>query len=139
MAPSLIPQLRTSRYSGDVPCMSCGTQFTFLYTIVVRARTTGAAVSTVGHSSNIASQSWAVNVITLPNPKLTPALDACPGITITTFDPRLSMLFLIAVDEPFPISIIAITAATPITIPSVVSVALIGFRVSARTDVFIVL
>jgi hypothetical protein len=40
----------------------------------------------------------------------------------------LATLFWIAADEPAPISIMAMTAATPITMPKIVSMARIGFR-----------
>ena len=46
---------------------------------VVRARTTGATLSTAGHSRLMASASWGVRVMTLPEPKLTPPLAAVPG------------------------------------------------------------
>jgi hypothetical protein len=42
--------------------------------------------------------------------------------------PMLAMDFWTAEDEPLPISIMAMTAPTPMTIPRVVSIARIGFR-----------
>ena len=49
--------------------------------------------------------------------------------------PMLAMVFWMAVDEPLPISIMAMTAATPMTMPSVVSAARIGLRRRARRAV----
>ena len=47
----------------------------------------------------------------------------------------VAMVCWIAREDPFPISIMAITAATPITIPSVVSAARMTFRRNARMAV----
>ncbi len=61
--------------------------------------------------------------MTLPDPKLTPPLDAVPGKTARLLAPMLAMVFWIALDEPLPISIMAMTAATPMIMPSVVRAA----------------
>ena len=45
--------------------------------------------------------------------------------------PMLAMVFWMAAEEPSPISIMAMTAPTPMTMPSVVSMARIGLRRSA--------
>ena len=79
----------------------------------------------------MASQSSGVSVVTLPTPKLMPLLVAVPGMTSTTLAPMLEIAFWTAAEEPAPISIMAITAATPITMPSVVKSARIGLRRSA--------
>ena len=50
----------------------------------------------------------------------------------------LEMAFWMAAEEPAPISIMAMTAATPMTMPSVVSMARIGLRRSAFSAVRIV-
>ena len=50
----------------------------------------------------------------------------------------LAMLFRMAAEEPAPISIMAITDPTPITIPRVVNMARMGLRRRARTEVFTV-
>lgn len=47
------------------------------------------------------------------------------------FAPIFSIELLIDCEEPLPISIIVITAAMPITMPSVVSSARVGLRSSA--------
>ncbi len=97
----------------------------------MRARTTGAAAATAGHSFKIASQSWGVSVMTLPLPKLTPLLAAAPGCTSRLSAPILAMVFLTDSDEPWPISTTPITAAMPMTMPSVVSAERMMLRVSA--------
>ncbi len=60
-----------------------------------------------------------------------PPLAAVPGMTSSTLAPILAMLLRMAADEPAPISIMAMTAPTPMTIPSVVSSARMGLRMSA--------
>ena len=82
-------------------------------------------------SRRIASPSSGVSVVTLPAPKLTPPLAAVPGRTSRTLAPMLAMVFWMAAEEPAPISIMAMTAPTPMTMPSVVSMARIGLRRSA--------
>ena len=68
----------------------------------------------------------------LPIPCRTPpGTRGAPGRTIIEFAPIFSMEVRIAVEEPFPISIMAITAAMPITMPSAVSRARVGLRRSA--------
>jgi hypothetical protein len=67
---------------------------------------------------------------------VTPPVAAVPGITRTVLAPMLAMVRWMAMDEPLPISIIAITAAMPMTMPSVVSTARVTFRRSARKAVF---
>ena len=61
--------------------------------------------------------------MTLPAPKLTPPLEAVPGMISRLFAPMLAMVCWMAVEEPRPISIMAITAATPMMIPRVVRAA----------------
>jgi len=76
--------------------------------------------------------------VTLPVPKVTPPVEAVPGWISRTFAPILEMPLRIACDEPAPISIMAITAPTPMTMPSVVRTARMGFRRSALSAVRIV-
>jgi hypothetical protein len=52
-------------------------------------------------------------VVLLPDPKVTPPLEAAPGLKFRTSAPIVEMVFWIAEEEPAPISIMAITAATP--------------------------
>jgi hypothetical protein len=69
--------------------------------------------------------------VTEPAPKLTPPLAAVPGTTNKTLAPMVAMVFRIAAEEPVPISIMAMTAPTPMTMPRVVNSARIGLRRSA--------
>ena len=66
--------------------------------------------------------------MTLPAPKDTPPLDAVPGRIMRLFAPMLAMVCWMAVDDPRPISIMAMTAATPMMMPSVVRAARMTFR-----------
>jgi hypothetical protein len=72
-----------------------------------------------------------VRVVLLPDPKVTPPLEAAPGLKSRTLAPMVEMDFWIADEEPAPISIIAITAPTPIMIPRAVNMARIGVRRNA--------
>jgi hypothetical protein len=67
----------------------------------------------------------------LPAPKVTPPLEAVPGMTSTTLAPMVEIDFWIADEEPAPISIMAITAPTPMMMPRVVNIARIGLRRNA--------
>ena len=73
--------------------------------------------------------------MTLPLPKLTPPLDAVPGMTSRLLAPMLAMVFCTAVLEPWPISVMAMTAATPMMMPSVVSAERMTLRRRARKAV----
>ena len=64
----------------------------------------------------------------LPAPKLMPPLAAWPGRTSSVLAPMLSIVFWMAVEEPWPISTMVITAAMPMTMPSVVSAARMMLR-----------
>ena len=81
----------------------------------------------------MASASCGVSVITLPLPNVTPPLEAVPGCTSSMLAPMLAMVCLTAVEEPCPISTMAMTAATPMMMPSVVSVERMTLRRSALT------
>ena len=100
-----------------------------------RAQTMGAATFTAGHSRMMALQSPGVSVIELPAPCRTPELKACPGNSSSVLAPMSSIVFLIALEEPLPISTIVITAAMPMTMPSVVSAARMMLRVRALVAV----
>jgi hypothetical protein len=76
----------------------------------------------------MAAASSGESVVTLPAPKVTPPLDAAPGLIFRTLAPMLEIALRIAAEEPAPISIIAMTAPTPMTMPNVVSIARMGLR-----------
>ena len=68
----------------------------------------------------------------LPEPELTPPLLVWDGMIRIFPAPIWEMERAMELEEPFPISVIAITAAIPITIPRVVSRERVGFRRNAR-------
>ena len=79
----------------------------------------------------MASASAGVRELLVPLPLLIPPTLRLLGIINTELAPIFSMLCLIDNAEPLPISIIAITAAIPITIPKVVNKARVGLRRNA--------
>jgi hypothetical protein len=83
----------------------------------------------------MASASSGVSVMTLPLPKLTPPLDAVPGWTRRLLAPMLLMVCWTAVEEPWPMFSMAMTAATPMMMPRAVSDDRITLRRSARRAV----
>jgi hypothetical protein len=79
----------------------------------------------------MASPSPGVRVVRLPDPNVTPALEAAPGLKFRTLAPIVEIDFRIAEEEPAPISIMAITDPTPMMMPRAVNMARIGFRPNA--------
>ena len=88
----------------------------------------GATASMAGHCCSICSPSVGVSVGRLPEPKLTPLLAAAPGKMIRLLAPMLAIVFWMAVFEPWPMPVMAMTAATPMITPSAVSAERILFR-----------
>src|SRR5690349_13661448 len=76
----------------------------------------------------MASASSGVRVTLPPVPELIPLTTDSSGSIWMTFAPRLAMVCSTEEEEPRPISIIAITAATPMTIPRMVRVDRMIFR-----------
>src|SRR3954451_23021431 len=111
--------------------MVWGTQLRLPYTSCARERTRGEAARTAGHSRLMASASWAVRVRLEPMPKLMPPLAAVPGKTSRLLAPMLAMVFWIALEDPWAISIMAMTAAMPMMMPRVVRAARVLLRVRA--------
>ncbi len=67
---------------------------------------------------------WAspgVRVLLLPVPWLTPLFMTLPACTTTVLAPMLASTSLMEADEPLPISTMAMRAAMPMMMPSVVS------------------
>ena len=64
----------------------------------------------------------------MPVPRLTPPVDVDPEKTISVLAPMLAMLFCNMALEPWPISVMAMTAATAIMTPSAESPDRILFR-----------
>src|SRR5262245_3945207 len=83
--------------------------------------------------SRIASASATVSVLEPPCPPRTVPNRCEPALTVTRFEPTLRICVSIALRAPLPSAIMTITAATPMIIPSAVSMVLIAFRRSART------
>ena len=69
----------------------------------------------------------------LPPPKVTPPLDAVPGMICNRFAPMLAIDCFMRLDDPLPISITAITAAMPMMMPSAVRTERKIFRRSATS------
>ena len=84
-------------------------------------RTLGVAAETEGQFSRIASQSAPVSVMPEPAAAATPARWVADERTMITLEPMLEIDEAICFEAPPPISIIVITAAMPITMPSIVS------------------
>ena len=89
-------------------------------TTCVRSVTDGETAATFG-SCAIASPSAGVRVDAPPKPVRAPVCVTLPGCTTIRFEPRLLMLCCTDVRAPTPIATVTITAATPMTMPSMVS------------------
>ena len=107
-------------------------QFSPLAWICWRSRTSGLTLMTPGTSRAIASASSTVIVPAPPQPLRTPPLDQFPANTRTTFCPRLAICASTCDFAPLPIPTMAMTAPTPMMMPSAVSVERILLRRSAR-------
>jgi hypothetical protein len=79
----------------------------------------------------IASASSTVKVGTVPDPIRSPPLVELPDRTIRRFDPMLAICSAIWAFAPEPTAIMAITALTPMMIPSVVKAERILLTLSA--------
>ena len=99
-------------------------------------RTEGVAAATDGQPSRMASQSAPVSVMPEPAPAETPARWSATERTMITLEPMLAILEEICSAAPLPISIIVMTAAMPITMPSIVSSDRVTLRRSATRAVF---
>ena len=116
-----------------MPTKAFGTQFLFPWTTCWRAKTSGAKLSTLGHSRRMVSASSGVSVLTLPLPRLTPLRDAAPAWTTMLSTPVLVKSVRIADHAPLPISAIATRDPTPIMMPSAVSAERMTLRRSDRS------
>ena len=91
-----------------------------------------AAIATSGISIKIALASASVSVCAFPKPKRAPAWIIDPGIMISKLEPKLAICSCSLFCAPPPIAIMAITAATPITMPSIVKIDLSLLTCNAR-------
>lgn len=62
-----------------------------------------------------------VSVFMEPAAGRTPGFLLVPGLTVSRFEPRLEILFSISCRTPYPMDMSAMTAATPMMMPSIVS------------------
>src|SRR5690242_14457501 len=125
--------LRMSGYCSLTPCTEVF-QFILPATSCARALTAGVTIETLGTSRLMASRSSTVNVFVplSPVPLRTPPTFCAPALTNSRFVPMLSICACTDADAPWPILTIAITADTPMMMPSIVNAARILFRTSAR-------
>src|ERR1700680_3090548 len=106
-------------------------QLLFPLTTWAPPRTYGAASATSGHCAGMSLASAADNVTAFPVPSRTPELLVLPGVMMMMLLPMLAIWSWIRCVAPEPIATVAMTLATPITIPNMVSAERSLFIVSA--------
>ncbi len=106
------------------------------YTTCTPPRTEGATADTEGYSAAIALASSSVSVATAPEPSRTPLLLRLPGSTTIRLLPILWICAWIRAVAPVPTPTMAITAATPITMQSIVRAERVLFTFNARNAIF---
>src|SRR5665213_356913 len=116
-------------YVGATP-VTVVCQLLPLATACVRTVTDGETAETPGICA-IARPSWTVSVEAVPKPPRAPLVVALPGCTIIKLEPRLLMLDCTDVRAPTPMATVTMTAATPITMPSIVSIERALLRINA--------
>src|SRR5207247_551380 len=107
-------------------------QFWFPAATCVVETTSSLTPATPGHSRRIAAASSIFKVPAPPQPVRMPLEVVLPEKIRMTFCPRLAICASTCALAPLPIPTIAITAPTPMIIPSAVSTERILFRRSAR-------
>ncbi len=130
--PRRIGQLRISKNSGVVPVISVAQFWSSVTTWPVVCRR-GATQRTPGTSARIAFRSSQVSVGSEPAPTLTPPAVFAPDDTISTLVPIAVNACSTRALAPSPIATIAITAATPMMMPSAVRNERSRLRRSARS------
>src|SRR5215813_3494017 len=132
--------LRMSGYCSLTPVTPVF-QFMLPATSCERAFTFGVTIETLGTSRLIASRSSTVNVLVpvSPVPLRTPPTFWAPALRKSRLVPMLSICACTEAEAPWPMLTIAITAATPMIIPSIVNAARILFRTSARNATFTII
>ena len=131
-APRRAGQLRISKNSGVVP-VTLVDQLRSSATTWAVAWTRGATKRTSGTSARMARRSSQVSVGNDPAPALAPPDVFAPDDTISTLVPIAENACSTRARAPSPIATIAITAATPMMMPSVVSSDRSLLRSSARS------
>ena len=119
---------------GVVPTMPVD-QFRWPYTTWPTPLWMGATSETAGHSFWIASASPRVSVGCVPAPILTPPEVVAPGRMMRRLLPMLEICSEIFWLAPVPTATMAITAPTPMMMPSMVSAERILFTRRARKDI----
>src|SRR5574337_354790 len=117
--PDCTVKSRIWRYSGVTPWITVD-QLVFPKIACAVPRTLEAANATAGHSSAMALASSSVSVRSEPWPSRMPPLVVLPDRTMSTLLPMLRICSWIWAVAPEPTAIMAITAATPMMIPSMV-------------------
>src|ERR1700693_2085376 len=107
-------------------------QLLFPLTTWAPPRTYGAASATSGHCAGMSFASASDSVTALPVPSRTPDLLVLPGVMMMMLLPMLAIWSWMRCVAPEPIDTVAITLATPITMPSMVSAERSLFIVRAR-------
>src|ERR1041384_4954894 len=125
--------LRISGYCSLTPVTEVF-QFMFPATSCDLAFTFGVTMETLGTSRLIASRSSTVSVLVpvSPVPLRTPPTFCAPALTKSRLVPILSICACTDADAPWPMLTIAITAETPMMMPSIVKAARILLRIRAR-------
>ena len=129
--PATTDQSRASKYSAVTPCTTVA-QFELPYTTCSVPRTDGAAAWTVCTSRWIAHASSSEIVGRLPWPSRMPLDVTLPERTTIRFEPRLWICSATRAWAPEPTATMAITAPTPMMMPSIVRALLSLFTRSAR-------
>ncbi len=113
----------TDVFQFMLPATSCDLAFTV-----------GVTIETLGTSRLIASRSSTVSVLVpvSPVPLRTPPTFCAPALTKSRLVPMLSICACTEADAPWPMLTIAITAETPMMMPSMVRAARILLRTRAR-------
>src|ERR1035441_10379723 len=106
-------------------------QLLFPLTTWAEPRTYGAANATSEHCAGMSVASAWDNVTALPVPSRTPELLVLPGVMMMMLLPMLAIWSWMRWVAPEPIATVAMTLATPITMPSMVSADRSLFVVSA--------
>src|SRR6185295_15421185 len=125
--------LRISGYCSLTP-VTAVFQFMLPATSCDLAFTDGVTIETLGTSRLIASRSSTVSVFVpvSPVPLRTPPTFCAPALTKSRLVPMLSICACTEAEAPWPILTIAITAETPMMMPSIVKAARILLRTRAR-------
>src|SRR5215472_9393446 len=122
---------RMSKYCGSVPVARVP-QLSLPKTACTPVALPGAPSATDGHSRAMASTSARTRVCVFPQPMDMPPRFIEPALTKSIFDPIAAICCCTCSRAPWPKATMAITAPTPIMIPSMVRPERSLLRASAR-------